>query len=156
MMKRRIYPPKNLEDVLEKLTSVGPSTPVQIFSTKQKALMYAAALGYFRNERTKLESRGEGIRYDIFQKALDDGFIDALAIAEKTDLEILSEERENERAEIFEEYAYTGLIEMEKVCFEKEGDPLENLIRLADEGRSTEGTEIEGIDTSILKGLIGD
>ena len=154
-MKRRIYPPKNAEGILERLTTIGPGIPVQIFSTKQKAMMYAAALGYFRNERTKLESRGEGIRYDIFEKALDDSFIDALAIAEKDDLEILSDERESERAEIFEEYAHTGLLEMEKLCFKKEGDPLENLIRLSDEVRSTESSDIEGIDSNILKGLIG-
>jgi len=154
-MQRRIYPPKNLENVLEKLTTVGPGIHIPIFSTKQKALMFAAALGFFRDERTKIEGRGEGIRFDIFQKALDDGFFDALAIAETGKLEILSEEYESERADIFEEYAYTGLLEMNKACFEKEGDPLENLIRLADEGRSQEEQEIEGIDPNILKELIG-
>ena len=155
-MKRRIYPAKNMENILDKLTTVGPGFQVQIFSTKQKALMFAAALGYFRNEKKELEGRGEGIRFDIFQKALDDGFFDALAIAEKENLAILSEEYENERAEIFEEYAYAGLIEIERVCFKKEGDPLDNLIQLADEGRSIEGQSIEGIDPKILQGLLGE
>lgn len=154
-MMRRIYPPKNAEGILEKLTSVGPGVPIQIFATKQKALMFAASLGYFRKEKTRLESRGEGIRYDIFEKALDDGFIDALAIADADKLEILSDDHESERAEIFEDYAHTGLLEMEKECFKKEGDPLENLIRLADEARSTESADIEGIDPNILKGLVG-
>jgi len=144
-----------MENVLEKLTTIGPGIKTPIFSTKQKALMFAAAIGYDKNERTELESRGEGIRFDIFQKALDDGFFDALAVAETGQLEILSEDHENDRAQIFEEYAYTGLLEMKKACFEKEGDPLENLIRLADEGRLQEEQEIEGIDPNILKGLIG-
>ena len=155
-MERRITPPKELEEVLENLVSSGPTTPIPIFATKEKAMMFAAALGRYRDKRTPLKKKGEGIRYDIFQKAVDDGLIDNMAVATEENLNILSPDKLDERVTIFEEYAHTGLLEMNKLCFEVEGDPLDNLIRLTDEVRGVDEDEIEGVDPSVLKGLIGD
>ena len=52
--ERRIYPPKEHEGFLTELTG-----ELRLFETKQKALMFAAALGAYRGgERTASGERG--------------------------------------------------------------------------------------------------
>src|SRR5689334_21177039 len=102
----RISPPRELEEKLEQLTSPLVRGEPPLFETKQKALMFAAALGRRRSERLPLERKGSAIRFDIFQREADDGYIDALAIATISDLRVLGEARSDERVQIFEEYAH--------------------------------------------------
>lgn len=155
--ERRIAPPQKFESMLDRLIeSKDPSTAgLAIFETKQKALMFAAALGYRRGRRVPLERRGTAIRPDIFQRDLDDAFIGALALAETGDLNVLRSDRDEERATIFEEYAHAGLEEMDQACFKQDGSPVENLIRLTREVQVGEDQELPGIDASVLKGLLG-
>jgi dnd system-associated protein 4 len=155
MESRRIIPPKELEEILDKLSSPGPTAPLSIFATKQKILMFAAALGWHLEKRTPLVKKGEGIRYDAFLNAVDDGFITNLAVASEESLKILDPDKSDERATIFEEYAHTGMLEIKKRCFEIEGDPMNNLIKLTDEVRDFDEDEMDGVKSSILKGLIG-
>ena len=62
-MMGRIAPPKGLEDDLEKLVSVDPQGKHPLFETKQKALMFAAALGHWRaGARRTVDKKGIGIR----------------------------------------------------------------------------------------------
>lgn len=152
----RIAPPKALEDDLEKLVTADPQGDSPLFETKQKALMFAAALGRWRaEERKRVDRKGTAIRYDIFERALDDGFIDALAIAETDDLKVLAPDRGDERITIFEEYAQAGLTEMID-RFHRPGDPLEDLLALVDSARATASSELEGIDQDALRKLLGE
>ena len=151
----RISPPRELEDDLERFTTAPSDSDPPLFETKQKALMFAAALGRRRRERTPLERKGVAIRYDVFQRVLDDGFIDALSIAEAGELQVLSPDRAEERVQVFEEYAYTGLKEMIERCFRRSGDPLEELLAIADELRGEPAEGLEGIDPSVLQKLMG-
>ncbi len=114
----------------------------------------AAAVGHHLGERTPLARKGSPIRFDIFEKALDDGFVNALAVAETGELEVLAPERAEERALIFEEYAHTGLRELERRCYEDEGDPLQALIGLTEGVRATDSTEVSGLPPDILKELL--
>jgi dnd system-associated protein 4 len=110
-MKGRIAPPKALEDDLERLVTADPQGKHPLFETKQKALMFAAALARWRGtDRARVDRKGTAVRYDIFERALDDGYIDALAISvSEGDLKILSPEKEDDRIAVFEEYAQAGL-----------------------------------------------
>lgn len=150
---RRVAPPRGYEKDLDRLTEPDPAGIV-LFETKQKALMFAAALGRARGKRTELEGKGTAIRYDVFQKEMDDGFINALAVAEEKDLKALSEENEDVKVTAFEEYAHTGLIEIVEKCFNKTGDPLEVLVNLTDEMRATTPKDLDGLDPGILEKLI--
>ena len=47
-------------------------------------MMFAAAIGYRYASRKPLDSGGEGIRWNIFEKNRDDAYINALALAVKT------------------------------------------------------------------------
>ncbi|MHC2432725.1 DNA phosphorothioation-associated protein 4 [Bradyrhizobium sp. USDA 4451] len=156
-MMGRIAPPKALEDDLERFVMVDPQDGVALFETKQKALMFAAALGKWRGqERSRIERKGVAIRYDVFETRLDDGYIDALAVSETGDLRVLSSERDDERIAIFEEYAQAGLREMIECCFHRPGDPMEALLALIDEARVARTRGVEGIDEDALRQLMGD
>jgi dnd system-associated protein 4 len=151
-MERRPALPKDLESVIESLVDPTGSGE-RVFDTKQKAMMFAAALGFAAGTRKKLERKSTGIRYDVFQSAVDDGFINALAVSETGDLAVLSEGRADERIDIFEEYAHAGVEVMNRLCVE-EGNGLDNLIRRTLEAQESE-SEIPGIDPSVLRNLLG-
>ena len=150
-MDRRIAPPRDMESLLDELTG----QTYNLFDTKQKALMFAAALGKHIGRRTEIDRKGTGIRWDIFENANDDGFINALAIAEKGELQILAPERVDERARIFEEYAHTGLKEIKRRCFDSPGAPLQILIQMTDDAREPPSEEVSGVDPELLRGLLG-
>lgn len=152
----RIAPPKALEADLERFVTADPNGGYPLFETKQKALMFAAALGKWRgHRRDPVERKGIAIRYDVFQGKDDDGYIDALAIAETGELKVLAGDRAEERITIFEEYAQLGLTEMIDRCFNRPGDPLEALLVLADEARTAMVAGLDGIDEDALNKLLG-
>lgn len=161
-MDRRIAPPGDpeIQSMLDRLTSPQPGRDYPIFETKQKALMFAAGFGYLLSRREVLTHRdaGSAIRFDIFQKAMDDGFIHALAVAEESDLKILDEAAADRVATIFEEYACAGLNEIHRRFFETDWDPLDGLLNLTLEARELddEGSTPPGIDPGVLRKLLGE
>lgn len=156
-MMGRVAPPKGLEDDLEKLVVADPQGKHALFETKQKALMFAAALARWRDvERRTVERKGTAIRYDIFHRALDDGYIDALAIsAHENDLKVLAPDRDEDRITVFEQYAQSGLEEMID-RFNRPGDPLEAMLALVEEARMEPTAGLEGIDQGALRKLLGE
>lgn len=150
----RISPPRELEEKLDVLTTPMTSGEPPLFETKQKALMFAAALGRRRDTRTKLDRKGVAIRHDVFERVLDDGYLNALAVGVTQDLTILSAERSDERIAIFEEYAHTGLIEIISRCLDQPGDPLEELLAITEEVHTTPISGLSGMDANILRKLM--
>jgi dnd system-associated protein 4 len=146
-MSDRIRPPQDLESsVLDKLKDAG------VFSTKQKGMMFAAALGYRLRGKdvrdVQLGKSGEGIRLEYFERPRDDGFIDALAVAATNELYVLADERQEERIELFEKYAAVGLLEMRKRLLDVPMQPLDAVIALLEDLKTRES----GAD-EILPGL---
>jgi len=145
-MKDRIRPPKGLENVLDQLKDEAG-----IFETKQKGLMFAAAIGFALHrdkiESTSLDSFGEGIRLQYFSSQQDEGFIDAIAVAHEGKLEILDPEKQPARIELFERCALLGLEEMQKHCFDSRlDDPLLGLLSLIDEVQMSPESILPGLD----------
>ena len=151
----RIAPPKDLEAQLDRLVAEGPEG-FSLFETKHKALLFAAALGRRRGRSKELDRKGVALRYDVFQRALDDGFVDALAIAVTGDLKVLAAERSDERVRIFEEYANVGLAEMVERCLDAPGDAMEELLAIADEFRQPMPDGFEGMDPATFAQLMGE
>ena len=145
--ERRICPPREYEDMLNMLVN-----DLHIFETKQKALMFAAALGARRGDREPLSARGEGIRIDIFQRTVDDTFIDALAVTITGDLHVLAKDRGDERITIFEESASAGLKELQKLV-DRPTDSMEELLRLTQDARLPNREDLPGIDPAALAPL---
>lgn len=154
-MDRRISPPRDFESLLDRLTEPSSPGAAPLFQSKQKALMFAAGLGYSLRDRSPLEKKGTAIRLDVFEKALDDGFIGALAATESKSLQVLGADQEDERAKIFEEYAHRGLAEIQRRCFDTPGDPLSILVGLTEDAASQMEAAVPGIDPSLLKNLVG-
>jgi dnd system-associated protein 4 len=143
-MRDRIRPIQELEKpVLESLKDSG------LFATKQKGMMFAAALGYsLRGKGLSQETTdpkfGEGIRIEYFASVLDDGFIDALAVASTGSLDVLAEDRQEERIELFERYAAAGLREMKKQIVDAPMEHLNAMLAVLDEvsARSSSSSEM--------------
>ena len=154
-MDRRISPPRELEDILDLLTepAAGSGLP-PLFQSKQKALMFAAALGHSLGERLPLEKKGTAIRIDVFEKALDDGYMDSLAVAETGQLQVLGPTQDEVRVTVFEEYAHRGLVEIKRRCYTESGDPLRILLGMADDARNPSDVELKGLDPGVLRGLV--
>lgn len=148
-MRDRVRPPKTLEkEVLDPLKDGG------VFQTKQKGIMFAAAVGYCLhadkvNEIDPDQLTGEGIRLEYFRD-FDEGFIDALAVSTKGDLSIMDPARQPERVEIFERYAYLGLQEMKRACYDELPEyPLLGILALIDTMMQSDTDDLPGLSDLI-------
>ncbi len=159
---RRIALPADTDvrNLLDEITSPGQENPKAIFETRQKALMFAAALGYWRGKRTPYAGResGTSLRLDIFERAVDDAFLFMLAITETGDLKVLDEKRSDEVATVFEEYAYTGLLELRQKQLASGAELIDVIIDLINSARESDSNQSipEGLDQrafSLLAGL---
>lgn len=152
---RRISPPKEYErSIIDKLVEAG------LFETKQAAMMFAAALGKRYVGRKSITTRGDGIRWHIFEKANDEAFVNALALAEKNDVQILNPESDNgeDVQEIFEEYAAGGFAYLKQHVVDAPGDFLENALSIVQQYLLTQQPTppgLEGLDSGALE-LLGD
>jgi dnd system-associated protein 4 len=112
-------------DIYKQLTE-NSSAEESPFVTYKDVFMFAMCLGSRTTPRQKLPSgKKHQIRRDIFT-AGDFAFINAVAIAETGDVQVLS--RLDEVLTIAEEYAQAGIYEMKSQLLEQRGRPLWNLI----------------------------
>ena len=152
---RRIRPPKRIlpdssKRTLERLVDEGP------FQTKQKALMFAAALGVHQGNPKPFSSAEEPIRWQIFENNGDEGFIHSLAVAENGELEVLGDEDGEGYLSLFENYANAGLIYLEEHVLNQPVDILDALVDLLVQVRrhtSTPHPGLEGITPAQLDAL---
>jgi dnd system-associated protein 4 len=140
--KDRIRPPRDLEPILDQLKADG------VFDTKQKGMMFAAAIGFglHRDELASadIDQFGEGIRLDYFRD--DDGFIDALAVAVRGDLAVMAPDRQPERVDIFEKYAFLGLAELKRACYDDRPEyPLSGVLVLLDTLSRSPNDDLPGL-----------
>jgi dnd system-associated protein 4 len=153
-VRDRIRPPKDLEIVLDELKEL------RLFQTKQKGMMFAAAMGYTINSKKDQHERperyGEGIRLEYFQSPEDDGYINALAVAAHGTLEILADDRTDDRFDLFERYANTGLIELKRrLDSSRHVDRLEVILDILDDlGGDSQGDDSNDARVRRLAGLV--
>lgn len=146
---RRLRPPDEHEKTIDLLVKKG------IFETKQAALTFAAALGYFRSKRRKLDSAGEGVRWQVFERSQDTAFIFALAITSEKTINVLEPETGNKDpvAQTFEEYAAGGLDAIGELVASSGGETLDALLLLLAEARRESAERpagLEGLSPSTL------
>jgi dnd system-associated protein 4 len=125
-----------------------------VFQTKQMGLMFATAVGYCLHavelgEAGDDQLDGERIRLEYFRD-FDEEFIDALAITIRGDLIVMDPARKEERVEIFEKYAYLGLQDLKRACFdERPKEPVLGLLRLIDDMTGSEAGDLPGLSDLI-------
>ena len=144
-MKDRIRPPKDLEEVLDQLKED------KVFDTKQKGMMFAAAVGFCLHrdkvDGAEIEQLGEGIRLEYFETPDDVGFIDALAVATRGELSVVANERQEERIDLFQKYAYLGLKEMKRACYDEKPEyPLYGVLKLIDQLDKPDSGDLPGLE----------
>ena len=107
MSKRRIRRPKNQEEKYRLLTD---PEEFGIFSTYKDIFMAAGTIGFMEQKRTEFSSSAEGIPWSIFTLETDLAIINAIALTETEDIEVLYDDAENydKKIKIFEEYAAGG------------------------------------------------
>jgi dnd system-associated protein 4 len=101
-MPRRVRRPKDKEELLTTLTDEGP------FATFREALVFAAALGVCSERRVPFEQSSEPIPWEVFGPTASPT-MDMVAAVTTDELEILADDRVDDRLTIFEEYANGGL-----------------------------------------------
>jgi dnd system-associated protein 4 len=151
MDDRRLRPPETGEATLGTLVENG------VFETKQNALTFAAALGFYLGKREPIQKAGEGIRWQVFERSQDAAFIYSLGLAEAGVIHILGLEQEDALAEIFEQYASGGLKYIAENFIDRPGDILDNLLLLIADARKAATGPIPGLEglTAADLGLLG-
>lgn len=110
MADRRIRIPKDKSDIIKRLvrgeSSDGP------FRTKADLMTFAASLGFSKNNKIPFsDTQDDPIRQDVFNRQGYDTIINLVALADSKNPQVLmkTDEAENEKITIFEEYANGGL-----------------------------------------------
>ncbi len=165
-MERRIAMPtgkseeiKEIHALIERLTAPDASGEPGVFESKQKLLMFAAALGASMGTSVPLEQRdtNSAIRFEIFENNADDAFVAAMAVAVTDSLSVLRPDDENQGrlVTVFEEHAHAGLIELKRRI--KGNDPLQMLVNIV-LSAEFEGNEcgIADLPDDILRDMLGD
>lgn len=119
MADRRIHIPKEHEEFINRLCNANDEEYNGPFKTKADALAFAAAYGASLGKRIELsETVRDPIRKVVFDSAGYGTLINLLAVADTENPNVLAitDEKEDERATIFEEYANGGLTHLAQVC----------------------------------------
>jgi len=104
----------------------------RVFPSMRDLLVFAAVLGKAEERRVELgRAHPDGIRVSLFDGQEHRQLIDTLAILEQPDdLEILGDDRLEDRIHIFEEYVNGGLEILGMYLSEKAGMRAEEVIQL--------------------------
>ena len=98
-------------------------------------------------DATEVDQLGEGIRLEYFDSQDDVGFIDALAVATLKELSVVASERQEERVDLFQKYAYLGLKEMKRACYDEKPEyPLYGVLKLIDQLDKPDSGDLPGLE----------
>ena len=119
------------EEVYKLIATPNPRNLEQTpFLTLKDAFMWAFTLGVREKKRTPLNGPREGIFWFLqFDKNIDLPCLKMVALADTEDIAILL--REDEILNIAEEYANTGIRLIRDEILNQSGEPLWNLLELA-------------------------
>lgn len=149
---RRLRPPEEHEITIDALVKA------RVFETKQSAMTFAAALGWYRNSKRQISKAGEGVRWQVFERNQDSAFIFALAIAAEKSINALDLDATNGNIveDVFEQFAAAGLDNLADSLANVQGDVLDTLLLLLAEARrenDDKPTGLKGLSQGTLDAL---
>jgi len=146
-VQRRIRIPADKNDILDVLCSTDDG----IFESKAHAMLFAASIGFKGRKREAFEKSGEPIRFSVFENIpYSQSVISLLSIIETSATKVLAQERFEERAKIFEEYANSGLEILRTRIKGSPGSTLELLIAILSETCPAP----KGVDESLISEFV--
>jgi dnd system-associated protein 4 len=101
-MPRRVRRPRDKDELLTTLVEEGP------FTTFREALVFASALGVAAQRRVPFDQTSEPIPWEVFGNTAAPT-MDMIAAVTSDEIDILADDRIDDRLTIFEEYANGGL-----------------------------------------------
>lgn len=147
-MPPRIRRPKDKEELFDRLTSKDERGP---FGSTVDVMFFSAAIGAHFQREEEFEESMEPMVFELFQKSMEhEAFFDLIGIYHTDGVEILSDEREDAKVEIFERYANGGLDLIRERLASSSGDPFDVVMRLMAEAHS----EREPGDDGLLEGML--
>lgn len=127
IQRDRIYIDESHHELFKELTTETEGV-FQPFKTMKDLFLFATLVGYRRGERIILE-RGVGIfAWAQFSAQEDIPVLRSLAIAETGDVTVLA--NQDELLTITEEYANSGIVEIQEQVAEMPGNRIANLVGL--------------------------
>ncbi|WP_043931886.1 DNA phosphorothioation-associated protein 4 [Bacillus sp. EB01] len=107
-MYRRIKRPKEQEKFYSELTDLSE---FGIFTSYKDVFMAAGVLGFLERKKKEVTTSLEGIHWNVFNLETDEAVINAVALSESgnPNLVNIDEDSFEEKITIFEEYAAGGL-----------------------------------------------
>lgn len=96
---------RKFEQMIAKLSSGEKN----IFKFNKDLMVFAAMIGYSKNDRNPLDSDTIDIILDTYSSDQKDGFIYLLALMDQRDATCLKDENLHKSVEVFEEYCNGGL-----------------------------------------------
>jgi len=120
----RVRRPVEFEGMLNELREDG------IFPTYKDALVFAAALGFRRQNRQPFTKSSEPIDLDIFRGDFDSTIMNVIAIEDSGNPKMIAPSSEPERIKCFEEYANGGLEILKREIWDVKQDVREGLLSL--------------------------
>jgi len=104
---------------------------LKIFESYKDLVVFAAVLGYNHGIKEKINKQmGDPIKMHIFSGEYDLSIINCIALAETGDPMFLGEKKEDDKINIFEEYANAGLNLINESIYKQPGDWIEKIIAL--------------------------
>ena len=123
-MATRIRRPAEFDAMLSELRDKA------VFQTFKDVLIFAAALGFRRNNRKSFEKTSEPIHLEFFRGDFDRTIMSVIAIEEHNDPNMLAPSSEAARVLCFEEYANGGLEIMKREIWDGKQDWSQGLLSL--------------------------
>ncbi len=144
-MATRFKRSKDKEEIFRQLASSDDAP----FVTFKDVFMMAAILGYNLKKQEQLASGGEQIAWEVFSGATDQAMLNAIALCDSGNFEILldTDEMTDQKFKTLEEYANAGLDIIKDKVLDRPGNPLDNLIDFI---LSRESDNSSSLDRSIL------
>ncbi|MEK9505545.1 hypothetical protein [Gaopeijia maritima] len=146
----RVYIDKALVDVADRLVKrqIAGSTEVGgVFAATRELAAFAAGLGYRKGHRKAVGEPGREIKLEALARLGGGGtdLVEVLAVAVARSVQILEDDKAQERATIFEEFMNGGLEHIQGFVNEDEGD-VQAVIRLVRSEMRRYETDAEAVD----------
>ena len=135
-MADRLFVEEKVIDLFRNLTLASytkkPDIKTQPFSELKTTFLWAVSIGLREGKRLPLEGAREGLfRYSNLDRE-ELSFLKIIALADTEDINILTDENEDEVQKIAEEYANEGIRIIHEFLKNGSGDPLWKFVELLD------------------------